>query len=463
MSYKKYREFNSDIHVYTQESDEYPRLLQSDELYQLSMLYSTEGTVAAIINCSYFTDKYVLGRNQGDLKNDTHDQPGFYDLVLLTDETYKLGQFKSWDCTENVRAGFSVAAVLVQDGQDVELLSTAIVNRIKITKVDPQTAVAVLKDGTVIQIVVDGRTSSNRGCSGLELRKFVRKQFPDVELLVLCDGGGSSEMRVNGETVNKPSDGKERKIWNGLAFIKKPQALKCPFKKMAITQFDGGTVSHKGSDAWDISTGTAGVRAPYFAPCDLVCVDVDKSTAFTWWESKNKVKFADGSIDYMTVMFGHDNTINAYKGMEIKQGIQVGNMGDGGNAAGVHCHIEVAKGKYQGKWFKNKYGVYCLFNTIKFYDAFFMDGTELVGYSKPDDERWSLLKEATKKFKYLNEPEKPEENPEIDELKKQVAALTSELSEAKEQVTKLKSLLSDNEKELATAQSKLTEIKEIVG
>ena len=400
--YKKYRHLDTDIHVYIQEENEYPRLLQSDVKYPLSKFYSDDERVACIVNCSYFTNDYVLGRNQGDLKNDTHDQPDLIDLVFLKDGSYKLGNFKSWDYQNNVIAGFTVATVLVENGVAVSKISTAIEGNSKLTSRNPQTAVGVLKDGKVMLIVSDGRTSQNKGLTGYELRDYILDNY-DIELLCQLDGGGSSEMIVDSAIVSKPSDGAERPMFNGLAIVMPYEKLKCPFKKMAIIQYDGEDFSHKGSDAWDISTGTAGVKDPYFAPCDLVCKEVEKSSASVWWQSKNKVQFADGTKDYMTLMVVHDNTINQYVGMKINQGVQIGNMGTGGGATGVHCHIEVAKGKYKGKYYKNEYGVYCLFNTCKFYEAFFMDNVEIVGYSKSDDYRWALLDEVKKKFKYISE------------------------------------------------------------
>lgn len=217
----KYRVHNTDVYIEEQGGNKL-RLLQTSKLYKLSKIRSNEGTIKSIINCSYFNASggYVLGRNQGDMFNNTHDQSGFYDLVFLKDGTYKLGQFKSWDwCNhDEVLAGFSVAGVLMLSGADCELVSDAIVSLSKLTTKAPQTALAVLKTGEVLQIVSDGRTSANAGITGHQLRTFIKSKY-DVDLLVLLDGGGSSEMIVDGVIVNKPSDGTERGMFNGFAFI----------------------------------------------------------------------------------------------------------------------------------------------------------------------------------------------------------------------------------------------------
>lgn len=220
--YQKFRYLNTDIHIYIQEDNEYPRLLQHNELYPLSWLRDEKGNKPkAVINCSYFANKYVCGRNQGDLKNDTHDQDGYYDLVLLNGNKYALDKFRSWDYQTNpdVLAGFSVGAVLIEDGYKVEWVSRAIADDSKIYSKNPQTALAILEDGTHIFIVTDGRTTANKGVNGIELREFVTSQFTNVKLLVLLDGGGSSELIVDSKIMNAISS--ERRMYNGLAFIQK--------------------------------------------------------------------------------------------------------------------------------------------------------------------------------------------------------------------------------------------------
>ena len=468
--YKKYRYNSTDIHVYEGKATDL-RLLQHEKLNPLSYLRYGNDKPKAVINCSYFSSKFVLGRNQGDLKNDTHDQDGFYDLVFLNDGTYRIGSFKSWDYSDKskVNAGFSVATILILDSMSVNQYSNAICQASKLSLRNPQTAVGVLANGNVLLIVADGRTAQNVGLTGYELRTFIKNNYPTIELLCQLDGGGSTEMIVNGKIVNIPSDGKERNMFNGLAFISSDKTsdkvddtlddnstevepLMCPFRRMHVTQYDNGNYSHQGSDAWDITSGTAGIKDPYFAPCDLVCKAIDLTYAFTWWQSVNKVKFADGTVDYVTMMFGHDENINATVGMTIKKGTQVGNMGAGGTATGTHCHIEVAKGQYKGKWYKNDKGVYCLYNSIKFYDAFYMDNVQLINVE-------------CDKFKYL---ETENLKDVVNELKSQITELQSEISVLKKNNADLETLintqadaLSVKENAINNLKSKLLEIKNL--
>jgi exopolysaccharide biosynthesis protein len=81
----------------------------------------------------------------------------------------------------------------------------------------PRTAVGVGPDGRILLVVVDGRQAASQGMTLLELALFLR-ELGAVDAMNL-DGGGSSEMIVKGRIVNKPSDGKERRVGNALAVV----------------------------------------------------------------------------------------------------------------------------------------------------------------------------------------------------------------------------------------------------
>ncbi len=83
----------------------------------------------------------------------------------------------------------------------------------------PRTAVGLKKDGTLLLVVVDGRNSQSGGFTLAELAQYMlRLGATDA---VNFDGGGSSEMVVNGRVVNKPSDGRERLVSIGLGLVAK--------------------------------------------------------------------------------------------------------------------------------------------------------------------------------------------------------------------------------------------------
>lgn len=89
----------------------------------------------------------------------------------------------------------------------------------KLNKKDPQTLIGKLANGSWLFIVADGRSSSNVGLNAFEIREFIRQTYPTIELLCQLDGGGSTQMIVKGNTVNSPSDGVQRPLFNALAFV----------------------------------------------------------------------------------------------------------------------------------------------------------------------------------------------------------------------------------------------------
>lgn len=171
------------------------------------------------------------------------------------------------------------------------------------------------------------------------------------------------------------------------------QDLLCPFTYVAITQAsDVGT--HKGTRAIDVGyKDINNPREPYYAPADSKCVWTYLSNGQAMLQTLDKVRFADGSIDYMTYVTAHDDSFNMNVGQIIKQGVQLGNKGSKGGATGVHTHIECAKGRYTvGDWKQNKYGVWCMPNEMDFDSVFFMDNTECKKILGIED--WKYLKDV---------------------------------------------------------------------
>lgn len=158
------------------------------------------------------------------------------------------------------------------------------------------------------------------------------------------------------------------------------QDFLCPFTDMYITQGSGGNSSHKGTMANDVRGAEAGVRYPYYAPCDVKCIKTYPSYGQAMWQSVNKVRFANGRIDYATFMTCHDNSFDAVAGKTyVPQGNQLGNMGDKPTDAvtGVHCHIEVSQSA-DTSWTKNQYGIYHFNNEYDLDDCYFVDNTNIL-------------------------------------------------------------------------------------
>jgi len=78
----------------------------------------------------------------------------------------------------------------------------------------PRSAMGRTAEGDIILAVVDGRQSMSVGASLEEMAKIMMNQGC-VEAINL-DGGGSSTFNVLGVNLNRPSDGEERKVANGV-------------------------------------------------------------------------------------------------------------------------------------------------------------------------------------------------------------------------------------------------------
>lgn len=151
----------------------------------------------------------------------------------------------------------------------------------------------------------------------------------------------------------------------------------CPFTDMYITQGSNSSFSHKGIMANDVRGVQSGIRYPYYAPCTCKCVKIYPESGQVMWQSLNKVRFANGRIDYATFMTAHDDTMDAKVGMIVPQGNQLGNMGTKGNATGVHCHIEISQSA-DTSWTKNQYENYHFNNEYDTDDCYFVDNTNIL-------------------------------------------------------------------------------------
>ena len=86
---------------------------------------------------------------------------------------------------------------------------------------NPRTGVGVTADGKILLVVVDGRQP--KWSVGASLHEFARifRRLGAIHAMNL-DGGGSSTMVVNGEVMNRPSDGEERRISTAVLVLPGP-------------------------------------------------------------------------------------------------------------------------------------------------------------------------------------------------------------------------------------------------
>jgi hypothetical protein len=170
----------------------------------------------------------------------------------------------------------------------------------------------------------------------------------------------------------------------------------CPFTDMYITQGSGGSFSHAGTMANDVRGRESGIRYLIYAPCDMVCKKIYPSTGQAMFQSKRKVRFANGRIDYATFMVAHDNTMDSWVGREFSQGDGFFQMGDKGYATGVHTHFEVSQSRSE-RWYQNEYGIWNFDNEYDINECCFIDNTNVIDGNGLTFVDTSILKKDTKK------------------------------------------------------------------
>lgn len=139
-----------------------------------------------------------------------------------------------------------------------------------------------------------------------------------------------------------------------------------PCKHMRITQgYNEGT--HNSSYAIDNAGKDTGIENIY-APFTGIIKKIYQSDANeVWLESKDKVEYPNGTIDYMTILFAHDNDVtDLFVGKQINKDEIFYQEGTKGNATGNHCHIECGRGKFTGNgWYQNSSGYWGINNSEK--------------------------------------------------------------------------------------------------
>lgn len=118
-----------------------------------------------------------------------------------------------------------------------------------------------------------------------------------------------------------------------------------PAPVMRLTQIAYESYSHKNINAIDIAPG-----GRVFAPFTGKVVYKNARWGYVLLQSVDKVHYADGTVDYMTVGLMHDSDISdLYEGQIIQQGqafYDAGGMGAGNpNAYAKHVEIGVFKGR----------------------------------------------------------------------------------------------------------------------
>lgn len=143
------------------------------------------------------------------------DQNG--DFRVMMDRSEKQSVVAERLMQENVLHTFEFGPVLVEGGEAVPLDSTIL--RVGKGYNEPRTAIGQLGPLHYLVIVVDGRSDGySEGCDLPTLQQL----FLDNGVVTAfnLDGGGSTTLWFNGEIINKPAAGDERKISDIVMFMR---------------------------------------------------------------------------------------------------------------------------------------------------------------------------------------------------------------------------------------------------
>ena len=125
---------------------------------------------------------------------------------------------------------------------------------------------------------------------------------------------------------------------------------------MMGTHVDSYAIDEAGSDS-----GIDYIKAPFTG---IVRKIYTNDANEVWLESSEPVIYPDGTVDYMTMIFAHDNDVsNLFVGKVINRGERFYEEGTKGNASGNHVHMECGKGKFTGSgWHLNSAGYWSINN-----------------------------------------------------------------------------------------------------
>lgn len=198
---------------------------------------------------------------------------------------------------------------------------------------------------------------------------------------------------------------------------------KFPLKYIALKQLF--TSNHKGIDmAWNRHQG--GKNVPVYAADDGVVYSTkDNDKSGKSWGNFVKIKHNDGTY----TLYAHlKDGIKVKKGQKVKQGDQIGNMGNTGDSKGNHVHYEVYVGGPDTKYRKNPLDYTYVFDG----QIVHTDDTKKVKY-KP--------KESTP-----STPTTDTRDEQIKELNKQIDELTKEVKEFSIEINNLRQELDEANK-----------------
>lgn len=146
--------------------------------------------------------------------------------------------------------------------------------------------------------------------------------------------------------------------------------------------------SHKKSDALDLKISDTATPGKVFAPFSGTVMRIRDTNNEMWITSNEPVEWPDGTIDYMTCLFIHADSIPVATGAKFAQGDWIYNEGNKGTDT-RHVHLECAKGKFVSPYGYYNTGetyitngetfeIWKIFNQVKVNDALFIKDSTVI-------------------------------------------------------------------------------------
>ena len=315
----------------------------------------------AIINGGYGDDKYndALGRTQGDVKQNTSSWKEQKYLGFAIDgDTYKCGELEYWDIGNSI-CGFTPALICIKDKQDVKMCSTAlsITYEGKLNLATAITFMGVLEDKKTVHLI-----TAERGLSGAMLLKWAKEHWT-YDFLCELDGGGSSQMMVNGKYVQNSTDsGGKRRVYNALALIENEQPQpKEEIKLLYPCKSGGDTQEFKPNQHYGIDFGyKSGHSDDILASEDGIVEYEGFWTDIIGGKEYKPIMIIlkhdiSEEYDYYT-LYTHLASTCINKGDKVAKGQKIGVKGNTGYSGGKHLHFQLMrmpKGTPLTNWNKN--------------------------------------------------------------------------------------------------------------
>lgn len=232
--YKTIRKFGSMVHIFEANQNDYTVDVTLGEFGKLEKLSDIQPSkeyekyfdkkIVCAINGGFFDTRGTtehLGTYVDEGKYYKSPMTNFIDFIYYSDGTTEIKKIKDLKEVAELQPltnwVIGTSWSLIQNGN----INLENANKIGHSKFKhPRTLLGQREDGTWIFVVVEGRGKNKSVGITAEESAIIMKEL-DCFNAVNLDGGGSSEMIVDGKIVNEPSDGVERFVGSAIVVYEK--------------------------------------------------------------------------------------------------------------------------------------------------------------------------------------------------------------------------------------------------